>query len=159
MPKQASGCIKMSLKCSKFLNEIRTPFFLPLFEQDQTLHLMIELWMSQPIHRAHQLCQLIRTHRRLLRQRGYKPWPRPAYFMLWLWDCMLQTCMLLSEVRVHKPGDPIKATRLGVGFKKIQAWDVYLIRCATIAQWSCLHTPSWRPGFKSQAHHLCFYHL
>ena len=28
---------------------------------------------------------------------------------------------------------------------------------ATIAHWICLHLPSCRPGFESQAHHLCFY--
>ena len=29
---------------------------------------------------------------------------------------------------------------------------------AAVAQWICLHLPSCRPGLKSQAHHLCFYH-
>ena len=28
---------------------------------------------------------------------------------------------------------------------------------AAIAQWICLHLPSCRPEFESQAHHLCFY--
>ena len=28
---------------------------------------------------------------------------------------------------------------------------------ATIAQWICLHLPSSRPGFESQAHHLRFF--
>ena len=28
---------------------------------------------------------------------------------------------------------------------------------ATIAQWICLCLPSYRPGFKSQAHHQCYY--
>ena len=30
---------------------------------------------------------------------------------------------------------------------------------AAIAQWICLRLPSSRPGFDSQALHLCFYHL
>ena len=30
---------------------------------------------------------------------------------------------------------------------------------AAIAQWICLRLPSCGPGFESQAHHLCFYHL
>ena len=28
---------------------------------------------------------------------------------------------------------------------------------AAIAQWIRLHLPSCRPGFESQAHHLCFF--
>ena len=28
---------------------------------------------------------------------------------------------------------------------------------AAIAQWICLRLPSCRPGFESQAHHLCFH--
>ena len=28
---------------------------------------------------------------------------------------------------------------------------------AAIAQWICLSLPSLRPGFESQAHHLCFF--
>ena len=28
-----------------------------------------------------------------------------------------------------------------------------------IAQWICLHLPSWGPGFKTQLYHLCFFHL
>ena len=30
---------------------------------------------------------------------------------------------------------------------------------AAIAQWIRLHLPSCRPGFESQAHHLCFFNL
>ena len=30
---------------------------------------------------------------------------------------------------------------------------------AAIAQWICLCLPSCHPGFKTQAHHLCFFHL
>ena len=32
-------------------------------------------------------------------------------------------------------------------------------RGATIALWMCLRVHSFCPGFESQAHHLCFYHL
>ena len=32
-------------------------------------------------------------------------------------------------------------------------------RGAAIARWICLCLPSCIPGFESQAHHLCFYHL
>ena len=32
-----------------------------------------------------------------------------------------------------------------------------MLGSATIVQWICLHLPSSRPGFESQAHHLRFY--
>ena len=34
-----------------------------------------------------------------------------------------------------------------------------MVRGAAIAQWIRLHLPSCRPGFESQAHHLCFFNL
>ena len=30
---------------------------------------------------------------------------------------------------------------------------------AAIAQWVCLYLPSYRPGFESQTHHLCFFNI
>ena len=44
-----------------------------------------------------------------------------------------------------------------------EAWIVNILaailRGAAIAQWIHLRLPSWRFGFESQAHHLCFYQI
>ena len=45
-------------------------------------------------------CSLI--HPRLLGQSRLKPCLGPGYFLLKVSDCMLETCMLLSGVRVHE---------------------------------------------------------
>ena len=36
--------------------------------------------------------------------------------------------------------------------------NLYLLCGAAISQQICLHLPSCGPGFKSKAHHLCFFH-
>ena len=41
------------------------------------------------------------------------------------------------------------------GLLQSPTWNANSLWGATIAQWICLHLPSCRPGFESQAHHLC----
>ena len=43
--------------------------------------------------------------------------------------------------------------------RQIRCVNMCLPWGAAIAQWICLHLKSCRPGFKPQAHHLCFYRL
>ena len=45
-------------------------------------------------------------HPRLLRQSRFKTCLRPGYFLLQSSDCMLETCMQLAGVRVHKDWRP-----------------------------------------------------
>ena len=50
---------------------------------------------------------LLPHHPRLLGQGGFKPCLGPGYFLLQLFDCMMENCMLLAGMGSISIGDPI----------------------------------------------------
>ena len=62
-------------------------------------------------------------HPRFIARGRLKPCLRSGYFLLWLSDCTMETCVLMAGVRVHQPGDTMQDVRMGdakILFKKLR---------------------------------------